>query len=281
MKTILITGAGGGLGQSLVQAFASSSWHVIAASRGLPGEQNVGLDEQSEMLSTAALDVTDTRQIELLVQAILDRFGHLDVLVNNAGRAEPAPLESASIANARKTMDINFWGAIELIRAVLPSMRARRSGHIVNISSLSAHIGLPLDGVYSASKAALERACESMFAELLPFSVHVSNAIPGAIHTPFTGKMRAATSIDRSSAYLGLCERVLRGMEGDGSGADPLGIAEEIVALVTERHPPLTVAVGDQARAVLKALSGLCNSERRELQGQFSEANWWARQALD
>lgn len=279
MKKVLITGAGGGLGRALVLKFLSAGYRVFAAVRDeASGRQLFGAESDSN-LQLLALDLTNYDSIKSVSKIVNDQYGGIDVLINNAAIAVPSVIEEVDAGVIDKVMATNFTGALNLIQLLLPGMRARKAGRIINVSSLSAHLGLPGDGLYSASKAALERACESLKSELLPFNVQVSNAIPGKINTPLTQKMQENFVAPEDSAYAELHQQLQKELlASDSGGSEAAEIAAEIVSLAEQAQPAFFAPVGDQARAVMALLAGLSEEERNALIREYSCADWWASQ---
>nr|XP_061806013.1 3-oxoacyl-[acyl-carrier-protein] reductase FabG-like [Nerophis lumbriciformis] len=268
MKTVLISGGAGGLGTEIAALALGQGCKVIALVRSVQSAQLLSqkLDNPKQLV-VLPVDLNDPSLLAVLDPEIND----VDVLINNAGVARPTTVEEAG--SLQRIFAVNYFSAVSLIQQVLPGMRQRRQGLIINVSSLSAHIGLLGDGVYSASKAALERTGESLRAEVSPFGVRVVNVVPGAIATPMQQKMKGAMSADSSSPYYLLMEKLMEGVGSGGANAN--AIAEEIVALVDQPDPPLTVPVGDQARAVVRQLGLMSEARRVELVNEFSDAQWW------
>lgn len=184
MPTILITGASSGIGRATALRFQSEGWNVIATMRDPAGSD---LAELENVLVTR-LDVTDTASIETAVNAGIDRFGAIDVLLNNAGYGAYGPLEAFSTDRIRRQFDTNVIGLLEVTKAVLPHMRARRSGTIINISSIGGQITFPLGTLYHGTKFAVEGLSEALHFELEPLGIRVRIVQPGMIKTDFGGR---------------------------------------------------------------------------------------------
>jgi NAD(P)-dependent dehydrogenase (short-subunit alcohol dehydrogenase family) len=184
MPTILITGASSGIGRATALRFQSEGWNIIATMRD-PSASDLG--DLDNVLVTR-LDVTDTASIEAAVNAGIDRFGAIDVLLNNAGYGAYGPLEAFSTDRIRRQFDTNVIGLLEVTKAVLPHMRARRAGTIVNISSIGGQITFPLGTLYHGTKFAVEGLSEALHYELAPLGIHVRIVQPGMIKTDFGGR---------------------------------------------------------------------------------------------
>lgn len=184
MPTILITGASSGIGRSSALRFQSEGWNVIATMRDPAGSDLIDLDD----VLVTRLDVTDTASINTAVNAGIDRFGAIDVLLNNAGYGAYGPLEAFSTDRIRRQFDTNVIGLLEVTKAVLPHMRARRSGTVVNISSIGGQITFPLGTLYHGTKFAVEGLSEALHYELQPLGIRVRIIQPGMIKTNFGGR---------------------------------------------------------------------------------------------
>lgn len=184
MPTILITGASSGIGRSTALRFQSEGWNVIATMRDPAGSDLIDLDD----VLVTRLDVTDTASIEAAVNAGIDRFGAIDMLLNNAGYGAYGPLEAFSTDRIRRQFDTNVIGLLEVTKAVLPHMRTRRSGTIVNISSIGGQVTFPLGTLYHGTKFAVEGLSEALHYELQPLSIRVRIIQPGMIKTDFGGR---------------------------------------------------------------------------------------------
>jgi NAD(P)-dependent dehydrogenase (short-subunit alcohol dehydrogenase family) len=184
MPTILITGASSGIGRATALRFQSEGWNVIATMREPSASDLAELDN----VLVTRLDVTDTASIEATVNAGIHRFGTIDLLLNNAGYGAYGPLEAFSTDRIRRQFDTNVIGLLEVTKAVLPQMRALRSGTIVNISSIGGQITFPLGTLYHGTKFAVEGLSEALHYELEPLGIRVRIVEPGMIKTDFGGR---------------------------------------------------------------------------------------------
>ena len=196
MGTWLITGCSTGLGRSLAEAVLAAGHNAVVTARDAAAVEDLAA-AHPDTASAVALDVTEPSQVTAAVAAALERFGGVDVLVNNAGYGYRAAVEEGDDADVRTLFDTNFFGAVAMIKAVLPGMRARRSGTIVNISSIGAR-GRPAgSGYYSATKAALEAMTSALRKELTPLGITAMSVEPGAFRTDFAGR-----SLTQSAAAI-------------------------------------------------------------------------------
>lgn len=184
MPTILITGASSGIGKATAQRFQVEGWNVIATMRDPSGSDLASLDN----VLVTRLDVTDPASITASVSEGIDRFGAIDLVLNNAGYGAYGALEAFSTDRIRRQFDTNVIGLLEVTKAVLPHMRARRSGSIVNISSIGGQITFPLGTLYHATKFAVEGLSEALHYELEPLGIRVRIVEPGMIKTDFGGR---------------------------------------------------------------------------------------------
>jgi NAD(P)-dependent dehydrogenase (short-subunit alcohol dehydrogenase family) len=205
------------------------------------------------------LDVTDQSQIDAAVEAAEERFGRIDVLVNNAGVGYFAAVEEGEDAPVRRMFDVNVFGMAKMIQAVLPGMRRRRNGFIVNFSSIGGLQAFPALGYYNASKFAVEGLSEALWQEVEPLGIKVLLVEPGAFRTDWAGRSAAesARRIDDYAATAGALRQAMRA--GSGTQArDPLFAAEAILNAVESLHPPHRMLLGgdayDAAMAKLGAL---------------------------
>src|SRR5579872_2559800 len=176
-RVALVTGASSGIGRACAELLAARDFRVYGASRHpLPGSS----------FESLPMDVRDEESVTAGIASIVQREGRLDVIVNNAGIAIAGAVEDTSVEEAKDQFDVNFFGALRVCRAVLPVLRDQRSGTIVNIGSIGGLIALPFQGLYSASKFALEGLSESLRLEVAPFGIHVVLIEPGDQQTPLT-----------------------------------------------------------------------------------------------
>lgn len=184
MKTILITGTSSGIGEATAKHFQTKGWNVVATMRN---PDSAGDLAELDNVQVVRLDVTDPASITDAVAAGIDRFGKIDVLLNNAGYGAYGALEAFSMDRIRRQFDTNVIGLMEVTKAVLPHMRANRAGTIINISSIGGQITFPLGTLYHGTKFAVEGLSEALHYELEPLGIHVRIVEPGMIKTNFGG----------------------------------------------------------------------------------------------
>lgn len=243
----LITGTSQGFGSELVRAVLQRGDLVVATSR-TPSKVAEAFPDAGERLFALSMDLRDEAQIADAVRSAIARFGHIDVLVNNAGHGLLGAIEEASDAEVKNVFETNVFGLLRVTRAVLPSMRKRRSGHIVNISSIGGLVGSPGWGIYNSTKFAVEGISEALFQELAPLGIGVTVVEPGLFRTDFLGGSLTVANCALQD-YVGTAGRT-RAWRGDTHGqqqGDPGRGAEAIVRAITAERPPLHLLLGADA----------------------------------
>ncbi|MER8017382.1 SDR family oxidoreductase [Streptomyces griseoluteus] len=259
----LVTGCSSGLGRSVVEAAARAGNLVVATAR-----RPAALEELAarfpKQVTTAALDVCDPAQCEAAVEHAVDRFGGVDVLVNNAGAGLFGAVEEVTDDELRAQLEILTVAPWRLARLVLPLMRAQGSGHIVNVSSLAGRTGFPGLSAYVAGKYALEGMSQVLAAEAAPFGIRVSAVEPGGFATRYGAAL--AEAVTRVPAYEGITRDMrsgLRGMEDNPALGRPEEFAALLLRLVAADSVPVRVPVGADAFAFLELVE---EATRRELE---------------
>jgi len=191
-----------------------------------------------------ALDVTDVDSIKKAVQTIVNTEGRIDVLVNNAGMGITGPVEDTPTDEMKKVFNTNFFGAIDVMKAVLPQMRKQGSGSIINVTSIAGYMGLPYRGIYSATKGALDLTVEAIRMEVKEFGIQVTNVAPGDVATNIAAG-RYHTPVFDDSAYKEKYQANLDLMDShvDG-GMDPMVMAKKIEQIIHAKHPKVHYKVG-------------------------------------
>ncbi len=245
MKNWLITGVSRGIGRALAEAALARGDTVIGTVRGEEPRLGVGKGTfhclRLEMGDAAAIEATVRRGFELV-----DR---LDVLVNNAGYGLLGAVEAASDADMARLFEVNVFGPVRLIRAALPRLRAQRSGHIVNITSIAGRAPMPGSGLYAATKSALEGLSQSLSLELSPLGIKVTAVAPGAFRTDFLSARSIRKTPRGSSDYAATADKIvdhLDTMDGRQLG-DPARGARAILAVVDSNTPPVHLLLGSDA----------------------------------
>jgi NAD(P)-dependent dehydrogenase (short-subunit alcohol dehydrogenase family) len=220
MKTVLITGASSGVGEATAQLFARRGWNVVAAARRV---ERIGGWADQPNIARLAMDVTDDAGVEAAVASAAERFGGLDALVNNAGAGLAGAFESISEADLKAVFDVNLFGPARTIRAATPHLRARKSGVIVNVTSITGRLGLPFMAPYDSTKFALEGLSESLSYELGLAGIRVKLVEPGGVRTAFTHKWV------RNGLYNPALDRLIDRMTvGATQAKGPEGVARAI-----------------------------------------------------
>ncbi|PNH81486.1 oxidoreductase [Arthrobacter sp. AFG20] len=261
MTTWLITGCSTGLGRALAQAVLAHGHNAVVTARNVNAVKDIAADFPGTALALP-LDVTDKEQISSAVQQAQARFGGIDVLVNNAGYGYRAAVEEADDADIRQLFDTNLFGAVDMIKAVLPDMRAKRAGAILNISSIGARISPAGSGYYSATKAALEGLSGSLHKELQPLGISVTAIEPGAFRTDFAGRSltQSATAIPDYAETAGKRRKENDTVHGTQPG-DPGKAAEAIIAVVESANPPSLLVLGQDAYGAFAAVADVQRAE--------------------
>lgn len=249
MNTILITGASSGIGKATALRFQSEGWNVIATMRD-PGA-GADLAALDNVLVTR-LDVTDSASIAAAVNEGIDRFGRIDVLLNNAGYGAYGPLEAFSTDRIRRQFDTNVIGLLEVTKAVLPQMRANRAGTIVNISSIGGQITFPLGTLYHGTKFAVEGLSEALHYELEPLGISVRIVQPGMIRTDFGGRS-FDFAMDESVADYAPTAAAMGRLFGKlaSNPSAPEVVADAIWNAANDTSPRLRFRAGQDAEALL------------------------------
>jgi NAD(P)-dependent dehydrogenase (short-subunit alcohol dehydrogenase family) len=259
LSVVLITGCSSGFGLEAALAFARRGDTVYATMRNLAKSDRLRgrADAEGLPIELLALDVDEDASVSAAIGEVESSHGAIDVLVNNAGVGYEGPVETIDIDLARALMETNLWGAVRTIRAVLPAMRARASGVIINVTSVAARLpGTAYNGWYGASKHALSALSEAMVVELDGFGVRVACIEPGFFSTEIGRNrlvQRSTEGTDGTDPYAAdqawLADFYLKSSEG--SGGDPVVVAEAIVQAAVDPATPLHNLVGDDAAMFL------------------------------
>jgi len=248
-RTWLITGCGSGFGRLLAKKALSRGDRVVVTARRIRTIEALAGQYPTSALCLA-MDVADAASVRPAIATAFERFGHIDILVNNAGFGLQVALEEASDAQIRALFDVNFFGALEVIRAALPQLRAQGSGHIINISSVGGRTSAPLIALYSASKYALEGLSLGLGMELASFGIKVTTIEPGAFDTGFARAVQPPEI--RKVAYQALHDQ-FDALLADVHFADPAGCVDAILHVVDHPDPPRQFIAGSHAYAAVEA----------------------------
>jgi len=246
-KVWLITGSSTGFGRSLTEAVLKHGYHVVATARK-PEQLSDLVEQYPETAKAVRLNVTNPQEVRDAVKAALEAFGRIDVLVNNAGYGAVGAIEEVSDAAIRRQFETNVFGALDLTRAVLPTLRQQRSGHILNLSSVGGFVSFGATGVYCATKFALEALSEALSKEVASLGIKVTIIEPGAFRTDFNGRSLVAPEdlIEDYAPVSGAFLQWLDQMDGKQPG-DPAKAAEAMIQVVESDNPPLRLALGADA----------------------------------
>ncbi|VVJ21409.1 Dehydrogenases with different specificities (related to short-chain alcohol dehydrogenases) [Amycolatopsis camponoti] len=248
-----ITGCSTGLGRALAEAVLDRGLRAVVTARD-PARVADLVAKHGDRALALPLDVTDHAQVADAVKRAETAFGRIDVLVNNAGYGYLAAIEEGEDDEVRKLFDANVFGLADVTKAVLPGMRARRSGHVVNVSSLGGLAAFGATGYYHATKFAVEGLSESLAAEVAPLGIKVTIVEPAAFRTNWSGpSMRqSATHIDDYAETAGARRAATTATYGHQPG-DPVRAAEAVLAAVDAEEPPLRLLLGKAAYDIATA----------------------------
>lgn len=251
MTRWLITGCSTGIGREIGRAALEAGHSVVVTARRREAVADF-VDTFGDRAVAVALDVTDKDQIAAAVAAAHDAFGGIDVLVNNAGYGYMSAVEEGDDAEVRKLFDTNYFGVVDTIKAVLPAMRASKSGHIVNISSMTGLVANPPNAYYSSTKFALEALTEALAQEVAPLGIKVTAIEPGAFRTDWARRsmQESSTPIGDYDDGVGTRKTLIREF-ADHLPGDPRKVAEAVLTVTALDEPPLRLLLG---RDVLKAV---------------------------
>lgn len=265
MSTWLITGCSSGLGRALAIAVLEAGHDAVITARDPEVLAELG-DSYPETAAVVPLDVRDHDQVVAAVEVAKDRFRGIDVLVNNAGYGYRSALEEGDPAEVEQLFATNFFGAVDVMKQVLPGMRERGAGTIVNVSSIAGRTSQPGSGYYSATKFALEGASDALSKEVGPLGVRVVIVEPGGFRTDFAGRSltQSAEPIGDYADTAGLRRKENATVDGRQPG-DPARAAQAILQVVASQNPPLRLLLGSDA---LRRAEG-------ELVGQRADIDAW------
>ncbi len=263
MTTWLITGCSTGLGRAFAEAALARGDQAVVTARDASSVQDLA-DKYPDRALAVALDVTDPAQVTAAVAAATDRFGGVDVLVNNAGYGYRAAVEEGGDADVERLFATNFFGTVAMIKAVLPGMRARRSGTIVNLSSIGARIAAAGSGYYAAVKAAVEGMTCALRTEVAPLGITAFAVEPGGFRTDFAGR-----SLDQSASAIGDYAETAgkRRKENDPTHGtqpgDPAKAAQALITAIESPDPPALLVLGADA---YQAYGRILDAQRTEFE---------------
>jgi NAD(P)-dependent dehydrogenase (short-subunit alcohol dehydrogenase family) len=257
-KVWLITGSSTGFGRALAQAALEQGYRVVATARQ-PEQLQELRDRYPDRVLTVALDVTNEQSVQQAVAAAIDAYDRIDVLVNNAGYGLMGAVEEVSLAEIKRQFDTNFFGALSMIRAVLPKMREQGSGHILNLSSFGGIVSGAGRSLYSSTKFALEGLSEGLEQEVKPLGIKVTLIEPGAFRTDFRGRSLSVPEHRIADYAQTSGESIKQTQELNGKQpGDPAKAAAAMIQVVESDDPPLRLALGkDSVNGITQKLEAM------------------------
>ncbi|VWB70815.1 oxidoreductase [Burkholderia lata] len=261
-KLMLITGVSSGFGRALAQEALAAGYTVVGTVRSAQAAQD--FEALSAQAFARVLDVTDFDRIDGVVAEIEANVGPVDVLVNNAGYGHEGIMEEAPLAEMRRQFDVNVFGAVAMMKAVVPFMRERRRGRILNITSMGGHITMPGIAYYCGSKFALEGISETAGKELAPFGIAVTAVAPGSFRTDWAGRsmLRTPRSIADYDASFDPIRQAREEKSGKQLG-DPAKAARAMLAAIAADHPPAHLLLGSDALRLVRGKLAALDEEIR------------------
>jgi NAD(P)-dependent dehydrogenase (short-subunit alcohol dehydrogenase family) len=257
-KIFLITGITSGFGRAFASAALSAGDMVVGTVRSENARRNFE-SERPGLANAVVLDVTDFDAIEPKVAEIERTIGPVSVLVNNAGYGHEGTIEESPLAELRHQFDVNVFGAVAMIKAVVPFMRTRRRGHIINITSMGGYITMPGIAYYCGSKFALEAISETLSKEVKDFGIRVTALAPGQFRTDWAGRsmMRSARTISDYDKLMNPIRKARQEKSGKQPG-DPAKAAQVLLKIIEHENPPTHLLLGyDALKLVLEKLETL------------------------
>jgi short-subunit dehydrogenase len=260
-KTFLITGASGGLGHAFAEAALQAGHRVVGTVRR-EDDRTAFESLHPTRAKAVILDVSGFDTVEPAVRSIEADWGPIDVLINNAGYGHEGILEESPLAELIRQFEVNVFGAVAMIKAVLPAMRQRRRGHIINITSMAGYVGLPGVAYYSGSKFALEGISEALSKEVSGLGIQVTAVAPGSFRTDWAGRsmVRSGRSIADYDAVFDPVRKRRQDYSGHQAG-DPAKAALALLRIVDAHDPPTHLLLGNDARRLVEARLKTLNRE--------------------
>jgi short-subunit dehydrogenase len=253
-RIILITGTSSGIGKSCAEYLSKKGFIVVGTSRiaSFPPENIRG---NSPIM--IKMDNNDDKSIKNTIDYIIKEFGRIDVLVNNAGYGIGGAIEESSIQKVKEQFETNFFGTLRMCKSILPLMRKQKNGYIINISSIGGIIGLPYQGIYSASKFAIEGMTEALRMEVRPFGIKIVLIEPGDLKTSFTSRREKIIDSSEKSVYKKNANLTLNIVEKDEQGGgSPIKVAYLIEKIINKSNPKTRYKVGSFTQKLAASLKG-------------------------
>ncbi|MDN3580037.1 SDR family oxidoreductase [Mucilaginibacter flavus] len=259
-QTILITGASTGIGNATALFFANKGWQVAATMRNTDGQNKLQAHPNIKLYT---LDVTNTESVNSAISNAIADFGQIDILLNNAGYGLVGPLEPVSDEDIMKQFNTNLFGVFRTIKAVLPGMKAQKSGVIINVTSIGGLVGLPFNSLYHATKFGLDGFSESLKYELMPFNIKVKVVAPGGVVTDFvTRSLHTTIKEGEVTDYDAALAKVWEGFDkGRPNYSQPDLIADVIYKAATDGKDQLRYLAGKDAEGLYDAWKQMNNED--------------------
>lgn len=258
LKVVFITGGSTGIGKAIGEYLTAKGCTVYGTSR------NPEKYRADSIFSLLKVDVTQPLSIKTAIEKIIEREGVLDVVINNAGVGITGPIEETPSEEIKNAFNTNYYGPLEVIKAVLPQMRNQQQGHIINITSIAGYMGLPYRGIYSASKAALEITIEAYRMETMQFGIQMTNVAPGDFATNIAAG-RYHAPLRENSPYNKDYKATLATMNAHvDSGQDPMIMAQAIYRIIQTDKPKVRYKVGAFMQKFSTILKGVLPSKMYE-----------------
>lgn len=262
-KTWFVTGASKGLGLSLVKKLLATGNRVVATTRNTTALLDALTHEPTDNLLALSVDLTNDQSVNQAVGQAINRFGQLEVVVNNAGYSLVGSLEEMTDQEFRQTLDVNLFGPVNVIRAAMPYLRAQESGHVINISSNAGYVGFANAASYNAAKFALIGISEALAQEVKPFGITVTVVAPGQFRTNFMDQGSMMFAKNKIDVYgLDKAEAMWRSFSGSQAG-DPQKLVRVLMAIADSPAPPLHLLLGSDTYQLI--------TEKRQLEKQEIE----------
>ncbi|MDO6710630.1 SDR family NAD(P)-dependent oxidoreductase [Aliiglaciecola sp. 2_MG-2023] len=281
MATILITGTGSGLGASLASELANDGHTIIATVRSLIPDNFPEIKPSSlGTIKFMQMDVTKIAEIKGVMKQLSDSKLTIDTVILNAAHYPIGTIESANYEYIKQCFEVNYWGNINVIREVMPFLRQQRYGKIIGVSSLSSAVGLPCDGHYSASKAAMDRMLESLRYEVSAFGIQVSSIQPASFASNLFKSLTNEKIED--GPYSQLIEHWMRSISNaEGENGKYLEeIHNTIRKIIANGQPEFLYTVGAKATEIAALLASMSSKEREEAILNWSDTDWWANSKI-
>ncbi len=256
-KVVLVTGASSGIGKAIALYLQKEQYTVYGTSRN---PQRV----TDAAIQLIPMDVHSQESINKAVQYVVNQESRIDVLINNAGVGITGPMEETPIDAIKNAMDTNFYGPLRVLQAVLPHMRAQKSGRVINITSIAGYMGLPYRGIYSATKSALEIATEAYRMECAHLNIHFSNVAPGDFATNIASGRFHAPVKNGSDYEAGYAHTLQLMNDHVSNGGDPVEVAKIVAAILTKKSPGIHYKVGTPLQKCSVLLKKLLPEKRYE-----------------